>query len=164
MLMWVCLSPFDFVQLIKANSACTIDGLIYLMMLINYWWLIYQLLMDWSIDGLTNQWIDQLIIFFKNIFLHFSIFFNFLIFKKISFFSTFYFKKKITLELFTALYSSRTLGMQKKYLLSIEGSILSWWKGEVDGALYPWSCLFFILSDNTVCLQTSTLAFCKHRQ
>ena len=25
-------------------------------------------------------------------------------------------------------------------LESILGSILSWWKGEVDGALDPWSC------------------------
>ena len=32
----VGLSPFDFFQLIRANAAWTIDGLIYLMMLINY--------------------------------------------------------------------------------------------------------------------------------
>ena len=37
--------------------------------------------------------------------------------------------------------SSRTLGMQTKCFLYIEGSILSWWKGDVDGALDSWSCL-----------------------
>ena len=35
--------------------------------------------------------------------------------------------------------SSRTLGMLTKCLLYIEGSILSWWKGDVSGALDPWS-------------------------
>ena len=43
----------------------------------------------------------------------------------------------------TRLYSSRTLGMLTKYCLSIEGSILSWWKGDVGGALDPWSCFYF---------------------
>ena len=33
--------------------------------------------------------------------------------------------------------------MQTKCFLYVEGSILSWWKGEVDGALDPWSSLIF---------------------
>jgi len=87
---------------------------------INYWW----------IDGLINQWInfiDKLIKIFKNIFSNIFFFFKFSFFSK-----------------FCLLYnSSRTLGIQIKYLLSIDGSTLSWWKGEVDEALDPWSCLFF---------------------
>ena len=77
------------------------------------------------IDGLINQWIDQsmdgsingLINFFQQ--LYFSIFLIFLIF------SIYFFKKIVSLELSGALYSSRTLGIHNKYLLSIEGSILS---------------------------------------
>ena len=87
--------------------------------------------MDWSIYGLINPRIDN---FFQK--LYFFYFFNF--FKNFCIFFNFF---SWTLELSIALYSSRTLWMQKKYLLSIEGSILSWWKGKVDGALDPWSCL-----------------------
>ena len=78
--------------------AYKIDGLIYLMVLINYWWLIYQLLMDWSINGWIDLSINGLIKNWnkKYFFQFFFKFFNFLIFvKKINFFK---FKKKSSLE------------------------------------------------------------------
>ena len=84
--------------------------------------------------------------FSKIHFFHFLFFFYFFQFFQFFFFN--FFSK--TLELSTALYSSRTLGMEKRYFLSIEGSILSWWKCDVDGALDPWSCFFIQISNLSV--------------
>ena len=92
-------------------------------------------LMDWSIDWLIDQSTARLINIFKKLFFHFF-------FKK---FKIFKFEQNISSS--RTLYSSRTLGMLTKYCLSIEGSILSWWKGDVDGALDPWSCFYLYASD-----------------
>ena len=65
-------------------------------------------------DDEENDDDDEKMKFFKKSFFSiFSIFFQFCIFFNFFIFSL-------------SLYSSRTLGMEKKYLLSIEGSILSW--------------------------------------
>ena len=94
----VCPGSLCILSAYEGNRAYTIDGLIYPMMLINYFYQSIDGLIYWLIDWLINQLIDWLI-FFKN---NFFIFFKKKI-QKFYFFSNLKKIKSLEVELFIAL-------------------------------------------------------------